>query len=227
MMNEVGGKLLSIFATNLAALLASIDDAPAPTDGAEASDAAAGQASEAAGQASEAALDDLKLPTRSVASLRREGIIKIEQLAAKTDDELLAIDGIGPASVDQIKAKLAELGLAPGQPAATAAAVPAAADRAVTDRVPPATPAANGSLSSATNGSAGSTKAGANGTRTGTTATAPRSQSSVTVPVHQDEALNLIKVAGMPVLKRSLPVLAGVTAVLIIGWRRRTHRRNR
>jgi hypothetical protein len=45
--------------------------------------------------------------------------------------------------------------------------------------------------------------------------------------VHQEEALNLIRVAGMPVLKRSLPVLAGVTAVLIISLRRRLRRRHR
>ena len=80
--------------------------------------------------------------------------------------------------------------------------------------------------SAASNGATGSSKAAANGSRTGATATAgPRSTD--TAPVHQEEALNLIRVAGMPVLKRSLPVLAGVTAVLIISLRRRLRRRHR
>ncbi len=42
----------------------------------------------------------------------------------------------------------------------------------------------------------------------------------------QDDSINLLKVAGMPVLKRSIPVLAGVTAVIIIGWRRKARRRS-
>ena len=45
----------------------------------------------------------------------------VAQLAAKSEDELLAIDGIGPASIDDIKAKLSDLGLTLGQPRAAAA----------------------------------------------------------------------------------------------------------
>src|SRR6266705_2356730 len=40
----------------------------------------------------------------------------------------------------------------------------------------------------------------------------------------EDDAINLLKVAGLPVLKRALPVLAAVTAVLLIGLRKRLRR---
>ena len=43
----------------------------------------------------------------------------------------------------------------------------------------------------------------------------------------EDEAINLLKVAGMPVLKRANPVLAGVVAVLLIGLRAKARRRKR
>jgi carbon monoxide dehydrogenase subunit G len=212
-MNEVGGKLLSIFATNLAALLAQSDHAPATVAG-QVEDAAApaGAGDAAASHAaanSDAALEELHLQARALASLRKEGITTVGQLAAKTDDELLAIDGIGPASVEEIKAKRAEHGQAPAQRPAPAAAG--------------AVPGSAGA-----NGSSGSSKAAANGARTGATATAPPSpagaSSATTAP--QEEALNLLSVAGMPVLKRALPVLAsaGVTAVLIFGLRRRRRR---
>lgn len=203
-MNEVGGKLLSIFATNLAAMLAGADE---PTS------AVAG---EAAPKAEEATLETLSLSPRALASLRKVGITTLSQLTAKTDDEVLAIDGIGPASVDEIKTKLTERGLALGQPVAAPAAGKAPAPAPVAAAASPAA-----------NGAAGSNKASANGARTGrTAAAAPSAPANSPAPVHQDEALNLLRVAGMPVLKRSLPVLAGVTAVIIFSWRRR-HRRSR
>lgn len=208
MMNEVGGKLLSIFASNLAAMLAQADE-PTP---------------EAAPKA-EVTLEDLSLPPRALASVRKAGITTVGELTAKTDAEVLAIDGIGPASVDEIKAKLAEHGLALSQPAVVTAG--AAPEKAAADKAPAAT-AASSAPSAAANGAAGFSKAGANGARTGATATAPPRSANDSAPVHQDEALNLLRVAGVPVLKRSLPVLAGVTAVLIISWRRRVrHRRSR
>jgi carbon monoxide dehydrogenase subunit G len=204
-MNEVGGKLLGIFAANLAAMLAQGDDEPV-------SDAAP---KAEAGQ-DEVTLEDLSLSPRALAGLHKGDITSVGQLTAKTDDEVLAIDGIGPASVEEIKAKLAEHGLALSQTSA------AAHDRVAADHAPA------GASSAAANGVARASKAGANGARTGATATtaAPRGTSGP-APVHQDEALNLLRVAGLPVLKRSLPVIAGVTAVIIISWRRKARRRSR
>ncbi|HUJ05818.1 MAG TPA: SRPBCC domain-containing protein [Streptosporangiaceae bacterium] len=210
-MNEVGGKLLTIFAANLAAALAQ-DEAGAagrgngaagtPPAAAHAGSAAQAngavadtgrsqadtgrsQADTAQGQADaalSASVDDLKLPPRAVSSLHREGIATVGALAARTEDNLLAIDGIGPASVADIKAKLADRGLSLGT-AATASA-----------------PAAAGHAHPATAREA----------------------------AHQleDDAINLLKVAGMPVLKRALPVLAGLTAVLLLALRRRVRRRH-
>lgn len=219
-MNEVGGKLLSMFASNLASMLAQADE-PTP----EAPPKAPPEAPPEAHPKAEVTLEDLSLPPRALASVRKAGITTVGQLTAKTDAEVLAIDGIGPASVDEIKAKLAEHGLALSQPAAATAG--AAPEKAAADKEPAAM-AASGASSAAANGAAGFSNAGANGAKTGATATAPPRSAGDSAPVHQDEALNLLRVAGVPVLKRSLPVLAGVTAVLIISWRRRVrHRRAR
>src|SRR5262249_47543699 len=103
-MNEVGGRLLTIFASNLAALLAEQEGAPEAASPAAASPEAAGLEG-AAASAVDTPIDDLKLPPRAASSLRREGITAVGQLATKTEAELLAIDGIGPASVEEIKAK--------------------------------------------------------------------------------------------------------------------------
>src|SRR5262249_47778357 len=137
-MNEVGGRLLGIFANNLAATLAA-DAAASSAPGGNASSpagesaAAAGHASAANGAAPGAttpaasstaaaatAIDELKLPARATTSLHKNGITTIGELASKNADELLAIDGIGPASVEDIKAKLSEFGLTLGQTPAAA-----------------------------------------------------------------------------------------------------------
>src|SRR5690242_16966952 len=103
-MNEVGGRLLDIFASNLATTLAQPEGAvangqlagPPPTDQAAAPEAeqAAAPAAEQGGATSpaDASIDDLKLPARATSSLRREGISTVGQLATKSEDELLAID---------------------------------------------------------------------------------------------------------------------------------------
>ncbi len=216
-MNEVGGKLLTIFAENLAAALAQDEHGASDTGSgngsagtlstAHANGAAAGparsQADTARSQADtalSASIDDLKLPPRAASSLHREGIATVGDLAARTEDDLLAIDGIGPASVAEIKARLADRGLSLG----TQAAAPVAA------------------------GVAASTLA----TSAGADASAPASAdhahpATAREAAHQleDDAINLLKVAGMPVLKRALPVLAGLTAALLIALRRRMRRR--
>jgi carbon monoxide dehydrogenase subunit G len=201
-MNEVGGKLLTIFATNLAATLAQ--------EGA----AASGQ------PAADAPIDELKLPARATSSLHREGISTIGQLASKTEDELLAIDGIGPASVEEIKTKLTDLGLTPGQPLPAAAVAPPPV--AATQPTGGATPSAPSATSATEAASAPSAPDGA------AAAVVPHHSAAREV-AHQleDDALNLLKVAGLPVLKRAIPVLAGVAAALLIALRRKARRRNR
>ncbi len=105
---------------------------------------------------------------------------------------MLAIDGIGPASVDDIKAKLSDLGLTLGQ---SQAAAPVSAPAPAASAPAPVVPHAAAGRHAA----------------------------------HQleDEAINLLKVAGMPVLKRAIPVLAGVVAALLIGLRAKARRRKR
>ena len=157
--------------------------------------------------ASSPALDGLGLSARTLASLHADGITTVEQLAAKSEAELLALDGIGPASASEIKAKLAELG------------------SPKSDRRPrPLRPRVAAASAAADARTVGSDKVSANGARTGATATSAPRQPTQSAG---DDSLNLLKVAGMPVLKRSIPVIAGVTAVLIISWRRKAKRRHK
>jgi carbon monoxide dehydrogenase subunit G len=219
-MNEVGGRLVSIFAENLAAMLSepeapSGDGAPSSGGDSAASPGAAGEA-EASGTSGEgaagASIEDLHLNSRAVAVLHREGLSTITDLTAKTADEILAIDGIGPASLDEIRNKLTERGLT----LANVAAPPQASPAVTGPPAPPAAPSAG----------AGATTASSNGQSPNSGATAsPDSAASRRRPVRRkDDSINLLKVAGGPVLKRSIPLLAGVTAVIIIGWRRRIRR---
>src|SRR5260221_1694849 len=220
-MNEVGGRLLRIFATTLAALLAEPEGAAADGQAAAAGATTAEQAGTpsaepagsqsaepvaAAASAADAPIEDLKLPPRAASSLRREGITTVGQLAAKTEDELLAIDGIGPASVEEIKAKLTDLGLTPGQPLPAAAAAPAPAAPVA------ATQAADGAAAPAATA--------------GTAPVVPHPSTAREV-LHkaEDDAINLLKGAGLPVLNRAIPVLAGLPAALLIGLRRKAARR--
>jgi carbon monoxide dehydrogenase subunit G len=130
-MAEVGGKLIGVFAANLADMLAAKPVPPSPDEG-------SGDAQE---DGFAQPIEELNLSLRSYNSLRREGIHTVGDLAARTREDLLAIDHIGPASVEEIKQKLADRGLtlsdspasengvpspAPGTPAATSAARPAA-----------------------------------------------------------------------------------------------------
>ena len=212
-MNEVGGRLLTIFATNLAALLAEQEGAAADGQAAAAGATTAEQAgtpsAEPTASATDAPVDDLKLPPRATSSLRREGITTVGQLAAKTEDELLAIDGIGPASVEEIKAKLTDLGLTPGQPLPAAAVAPAS----VASTAAAATQATDGAAAQAASSSAPA---------------APHlSTAREFVHKTEDDAINLLRVAGLPVLKRAIPVLAGLAAALLIALRRKAASRRR
>jgi uncharacterized protein len=190
-MAEVGGKLIGIFASNLADMLAA--DSPSPS------------ADEAAGDEQEADLGEsvegLNLPLRSYNSLRREGIHTVGDLTARSPEDLLAIENIGPASVEEIKRKLALQGLALSESRSggngTAAPVATAAA--------PAAGAVNGS------------------------APAPAAAGASTWTAPDDDAIDLLSVAGAPVLKRAIPVavVVGVVGTVIVLGIRSKRRRSR
>ena len=123
-MAEVGGKLIGIFADNLAAMLAAdgagsgSEAGSAAGSGSPAVPSAAVLPEEPASELESAVIgapsdaqarpiEDLNLPVRSYNSLRREGIHTVGDLAFRTEEQLLAISNIGPASVEEIKQKLA------------------------------------------------------------------------------------------------------------------------
>src|SRR5258707_928879 len=126
-MAEVGGRIIGKFASNLAAQLsgegttqaaASPAGASAPAEatqvmstpagGGPAASAAAGTGAEANGAPGSPAdpaslpIEELNLPVRSFNSLRREGVHTVGGLTARTEKELLAIDGLGPQSIKEI-----------------------------------------------------------------------------------------------------------------------------
>jgi carbon monoxide dehydrogenase subunit G len=298
-MAEVGGRIIGKFASNLAAELSgegatqqaeSAGTAATPAEttqvvstpaagtqaaGSPAQAADAGTGAEASGGAGQPAdqarlpIEELNLPVRSFNSLRREGVHTVGGLTARTEKELLAIDGLGPQSIKEIKAKLADRGLALTTPGVTA-------EGAATDMPGAATAATSAGTTSTDTAAAGTTStdtaatgpAATDTASTGTTGTGPAATGSTPTgtggprpaPVSpgagtgawdagappadhpaangllpprgarpQDEdALDLLSVAGLPLLKRFAPVLgalifAGVL-VRIVRRRRRAAR---
>src|SRR5690242_15977955 len=259
-MAEVGGKLIGIFADNLAAMLAADGEASGDAGSAAGTGAGSGSpavpsaavvpeeptppASPGAGQRAEGRgaaagaeemesavagapsdvqarpIEDMNLPVRSYNSLRREGIHTVGDLAFRTEEQLLAISNIGPASVEEIKQKLADYQLslagsniegtplaggtdAPGAPPAAADAAAAAGQAAGPGTTVPAMPI----------------PARANGGRTAPAAAPP-------APAPAAEAdLNLLKIAGPAVAKRAAPIVAGLAAAAFVVFRLRARRR--
>ena len=204
-MAEVSGRIIEKFATNLAALLASAEPASVAASngsgpGADASGpgAAAASADGAAGT-----IEELDLPVRAYNSLRRVGIHTVDDLSARTEADLLGIENLGPQSVREIKERLAGIGRHLADPAADGQAATAAADAG-----------ADGAEAD----SAGADSATADGVGAG--ATAPRAAR----PPDED-AIDLLSVAGFPVLKRALPVLAAVAVLLLVIFGLRRGRR--
>jgi DNA-directed RNA polymerase subunit alpha len=56
-------------------------------------------------------IEDLDLTVRSYNCLKREGITSVGELVDKSEDDLLEIRNFGQKSIDEVKAKLEELGL--------------------------------------------------------------------------------------------------------------------
>jgi carbon monoxide dehydrogenase subunit G len=228
-MAEVGGKLIGIFASNLADMLAA---EPAQSAGeATADEAAAGAAAAdepATGEATGAepagdeqaggedqSVESLELSLRSYNSLRREGIHTVSDLAARTREELLAIENIGPASVEEIRQRLAGRGLTLSDSPASANGVAGSAAGRRATGVSPA-PAAGGSGAAAGSGT---------GSTTPVTPAVSRDVPAGGGRSSDDDAINLLSVAGAPVLKRAIPVVAAVAAAAVIVLRIRGKRR--
>jgi carbon monoxide dehydrogenase subunit G len=224
-MAEVGGKLIGIFADNLAAMLAAdggagsgspavpsaavVPEEPTPPAADELETSVAGTPSDVRARP----IEDLNLPVRSYNSLRREGIHTLGDLAFRTEEQLLAISNIGRASVEEIKQKLAgyHLSLAgssiDGTPLAGSTDAPGAPPAAAGG----ATPAGPGTTVPAM-----PIPAGVNGGRTAAPpAPAPAAEAD----------LNLLRVAGPAVLKRAVPVIVGLAAAAFVAFRLRARRR--
>jgi carbon monoxide dehydrogenase subunit G len=235
-MAEVGGRLIERFAANLADLLAGGGQAaasePPPGESGGASQpggatepggasqpggagepaSAEGTTTEATGRtasngsasggntAGAASIEELGLPVRAYNSLRREGIRTVSDLSARSEQELLAMENLGPQSLKEIKQRLADRGFALA--AAEPAPGPTGGQAAATDGAAPAQG----------RGPAAQAAAGAAPLRTGR-------------PPDED-AIDLLSVAGFPVLKRVLPAFGALFAVLLIvlGARRRSRR---
>jgi hypothetical protein len=256
-MAEVGGRIIGKFASNLAAQLSGESpavapagedqgtpaastpptSAPLPSTGATAAASTGAGTNGLADDAAQLPIEELNLPVRSFNSLRREGVHTVGGLAARTEKELLAIDGLGPQSIKEIKSRLADHGLALATPGVTA-------DQAAAGTVSAGTGAAgtasSGTASSGTAASAaGGTTPGAAATSTGgprpaavspgargaawdaggTAADRPAANGLLpprTARPQDEDALDLLSVAGLPLLKRAAPLLGGLLLAAVV-----------
>jgi carbon monoxide dehydrogenase subunit G len=212
-LNDVGGKLVGIFADNLAAMLAASEPTAAAPVASPAPSAATEPERVHPSEATDEALpiDVLNLSGRAWSSLRKDGVQTLGDLTRRSSQQLLAIDGVGPASVTDIRSKLAERGLALADaPAQEAAAGRHSADR---DELAQVTP-----LRSARR-------------EPGEHEATPRLSADHAAPSWQppdNEAIDLLGVAGLPLIKRAAPAVAALVAVLLVvlGLRRRRARRS-
>jgi carbon monoxide dehydrogenase subunit G len=198
-MAEVGGKLIGVFASNLADMLAA--------EQTSAEQKSAGEVPPEDGLARP--IEELNLPVRFYNSLRREGIHTVADLAAKTREELLAIDHIGPASVEEIRQKLADQGLTLADSPASGNGLPVSAPApAAPASHPPTVPSPISAAPSA-----------------GTATAGPATASYDGAGASDDDAIDLLSVAGVPVLKRAAPVVAAIAAIAVIAVRLRIRRK--
>jgi hypothetical protein len=158
-------------------------------------------------------IQELNLPARSFNSLKSEGIDTVGELVARTENDLLSIRNLGEKSIGEIEQRLSDLGLAlaepvPGTAEADGAAEPAGAEHGA----------------AASNGSTPTAAWDGNSQRpAGTPAAAWRDDqdASARSAGPDDDALNLLDVAAGPILKRALPALAAVAALIWLATRLR------
>lgn len=60
-------------------------------------------------------IDELELSVRSYNCLKRAGINTVEELCSKTPDEMMKVRNLGRKSLEEVLAKLKELGLSLSQ----------------------------------------------------------------------------------------------------------------
>jgi hypothetical protein len=184
-----------------------------------------GAASGAPADAAQQPIEELNLPVRSYNSLRREGVHTVGGLTVRTEKDLLAIEGLGPQSVKEIRQRLADWGLSLSSPAAAGAAGTASS-------APTSASTAGSGTSTATSGTSTASRDTA-GLSAASTGAAP--DQDVTAPngllpprdvrPPDEDALDLLSVAGLPVLKRALPVFGfAFFLVLVFGLLRRRRR---
>jgi carbon monoxide dehydrogenase subunit G len=264
-MTEVGAKLIGIFADNLAAMLAA--DSGAEADISDEEETPGGNVVALADSTPDEALpiDVLNLSARAWSSLRQDGIQTLGDLTRRTSQQLLAIDGVGPASLADIEAKLADRGLTlataeaagPARPAAVrpvGVAGEAGAGETVPgeavqpgetvqageagERAEPRAADLNGAGQSAAGRHAAGESADGEDLAEVTPLRPARHETppAAQVPVQREpsawqppdnDAIDLLDVAGLPVLKRAVPAAAALIAVLLVifGLRRRRARR--
>ena len=211
-MAEVSGRVIEKFATNLAAQLSGGAAAPAAS-----APAASSPGEDQAPDQAAVPIEDLNLPVRSYNSLRREGVATVGSLTALSEQDLLAIDGLGPASVREIRQRLADRGLSLGTVAGAnggTSATPASAAEAA-GTASETTPAAGPSPLAGR--VADQDLAAANGLLPPQGARPP-----------DEDALDLLSVAGLPLLKRVLPAIGvALFGAVLFGLLRRRRRRAR
>jgi DNA-directed RNA polymerase subunit alpha len=57
-------------------------------------------------------IEELDLSVRSYNCLKRAGINTVQELTNKTEEDMMKVRNLGRKSLDEVKSKLAELGLA-------------------------------------------------------------------------------------------------------------------
>jgi carbon monoxide dehydrogenase subunit G len=234
-MAEVGGRLIGIFADNLAAMLAAEPAATADGSAAEDENSAGNEAVPAGGAPDEALpIDVLNLTSRAWGSLRQDGIQTLGDLTRRTEQQLRALDHIGPASIADIRRKLADRGLTLADSAAATGTAKATAT--------------SGKSADANGRKPGTGRhAGAGENLAEVTPLRPARHESPEVPVQRgtaprqaaqpeqnswqppdNDAIDLLDVAGLPVLKRAVPAAAAVllAILVVLGIRRRRSRRS-
>jgi carbon monoxide dehydrogenase subunit G len=217
-LTEVGGRLIDIFADNLAAMLAA-DSAAVP---AAATTTTTTTTTTSGAKPDEALpIDVLNLSGRAWSSLRHDGIQTLGDLTRRTEPQLRAIENIGPASLADIKAKLADRGLSLAD-----AAEPSAQPAVVAADVNGSRPA--GKHAGPEDDGAGDDLAEVTPLRPARHEVAAEHEPAAWQPPG-NEAIDLLGVAGLPVLKRAIPAAAGLIALLLVvlGIKRRRRGRHR